>query len=105
MKRFLAAAGVMSAAVCLLFQLAGAAPKSIRKPFGLDKRVPWTTSRIAGSPEPPDPYRLEIAFPGLRFSEPLAITHDAATNRFFVAERHGKIYSFVNEPAVTARIW
>ena len=103
MMRFLAAVGVMFAAACLLFQLAAAAPKSIRKPFGLDKRVPWTTSRIAGSPEPPDPYRLEIAFPGLRFSEPLAITHDAATNRFFVAERHGKIYSFVNEPAVTAK--
>src|SRR5262245_55061570 len=30
-------------------------------------RVPWTTSRIVGSPEPPPPYRNERAFPNLQF--------------------------------------
>ena len=26
-----------------------------RRPYGIEKRVPWTTSRIKGSPEPPKP--------------------------------------------------
>src|SRR5437899_324638 len=30
-----------------------------RQPFGLDKRVPWTTSNLKGFPEPPPPYRTE----------------------------------------------
>ncbi|HKB40745.1 MAG TPA: hypothetical protein VKD72_30245, partial [Gemmataceae bacterium] len=42
-----------------------------RKPFGIDKRVPWTTSRVKGSPEPPAPYRTEVVFPKLKFFEPL----------------------------------
>src|SRR5438874_11251838 len=27
-------------------------------PFGIDKRVPWTTSRVVGSPKPPLPFRV-----------------------------------------------
>lgn len=90
-------------ALACLFQFGAAAPKSVRKPYGMEKRVPWTTSRIAGSPDPPAPYRLENAFPGLRFDEPLAMTFDAASNRFFVAERFGKIFSFVNDPATSKK--
>ena len=37
----------------------------VRKEFGLDKRVPWTTSNVKGSPEPPPPYKTEPAFPKL----------------------------------------
>ncbi len=33
------------------------------KPFGLAKRVPWTTSRMVGSPDPMAPYRLQRVFP------------------------------------------
>ena len=47
----------------------------VRKPFGLEKRVPWTTSKVVGSPEPPPPYRTELAFPKLpKFEEPLDLT-------------------------------
>ena len=31
------------------------------------KRVPWTTSRLTGSPDPPPPYRIEQVFARLRF--------------------------------------
>src|SRR5258708_1564345 len=31
------------------------------------KRMPWTTSRVTGSPEPPSPYRTERIFPKLKF--------------------------------------
>lgn len=65
------------------------------------KRPLWTTSRIQGMPEPPDPYRLENAFPGLTFEEPLAISLIPGTNRFLLCERRGKLYTFVDEPNAT----
>ena len=37
------------------------------QPYGIPKRVPWTTSRLTGTPEPPPPYRIERAFPKLHF--------------------------------------
>src|SRR5439155_13903670 len=69
-----------------------------KKPFDLDKRVPWTTSKITGSPEPPPPYRSETAFPKLKFFEPLDMARIPGTNRLVIAERPGKIFSFVNDP-------
>src|SRR5262245_26406086 len=72
----------------------------LRKEFGLDKRVPWTTSNVKGSPEPPPPYRTERAFPKLKFNEPLDLTYAPGTDRLFVAERWGKLYSFVNKQDV-----
>lgn len=59
------------------------------------KRTPWTTSKIVGSPDPPPPYRLEVAFPKVKFFEPLEATAVAGSKRLFVATRPGKIYSFV----------
>src|SRR5262245_5111604 len=66
-------------------------------PVGIDQRVPWTTSHIKGSPEPPDPYRATVVFPKLRFVEPLDMAPVPGQNRLAVAERHGKIFTFVNE--------
>ncbi|MBI1914455.1 MAG: PQQ-dependent sugar dehydrogenase [Planctomycetes bacterium] len=68
-----------------------------RRAFGIDKRVPWTTSRVKGSPEPPAPYRSEVAFPKLKFFEPLDMARAAGSDRLFVAERPGRIYSFPND--------
>jgi uncharacterized repeat protein (TIGR03806 family) len=74
------------------------ADEPVRKPYGLEKRVPWTTSKVIGSPEPPPPYRTEPAFPKLpKFEEPLDLTYAPGTNRLFVAGRWGKIWSFVND--------
>ena len=60
--------------------------------------MPWTASNVKGSPEPPAPYRLEPAFPKLKFIEPLELASVAGTERLFVATRPGKIFSFVNNP-------
>jgi uncharacterized repeat protein (TIGR03806 family) len=69
-----------------------------KQPVGIAKRTLWTTSRVTGSPEPAAPYRTEVAFPKLmRFSEPLVMTAGPGTNRLFVVERRGKIYSFEND--------
>lgn len=69
------------------------------------KRVPWTTSRVEGSPEPPHPYRVERAFAKLSFQNPLLLTMPTlpktspvpGANRFFVGEQGGKIFSFPND--------
>src|SRR5262245_56682939 len=70
----------------------------VPKPAGLDRRVPWTTSRVRGSPDPPAPYRTEVAFPKVKFFEPLDMASAPGSDRLFVAERPGRIYSFPNDP-------
>jgi uncharacterized repeat protein (TIGR03806 family) len=67
-------------------------------PFGINRRVPWKTSRLTGSPEPPPPYRIERAFPKLTFKNPLLITSAPGTDRLFVGEHAGKLYSFPDDP-------
>lgn len=63
--------------------------------WGIEARRPWLTSTVVGSPEPPPPLRTKVAFPKLhRFKNPTVITNAPGTNRMFVAEHNGKIYSF-----------
>jgi uncharacterized repeat protein (TIGR03806 family) len=81
-------------------QVAADADKPLRKNYGLEKRIPWTTSKVIGSPEPPPPYKTERVFPKLKFDEPLDMTYAPGKNRLFVAERWGKIWSFVNRSDV-----
>lgn len=74
--------------------------KKSQRAYGIEKRVPWTTSKIKGTPDPPAPYRTTVAFPHLKFTEPLAMTSAPGTDRLFVVERFGKIFSFPNERQV-----
>jgi len=64
------------------------------RPFGLTQRIPWTTSRITGSPEPPSPYLLERVFPHLTFDQPVSLVTCPGSPRLFLMELRGKIYSF-----------
>src|SRR5262249_16298876 len=43
------------------------------KPYGIERRVPLTTSRVVGSPEPPPPYRVRRVYPNLSLSFPVAV--------------------------------
>ncbi len=64
-------------------------------------RVPWTTSRVIGSPEPPAPYRIERLFPQLAFKNPVGLFSSPQGDRLFVAELEGTIFSFprnANDP-------
>lgn len=65
------------------------------------KRSSWTVSRITGSPEPPLPYLVEPAFPELTFHQPLDLSPAPGSDRLFVAEQGGKIYSFENQSSAT----
>ncbi len=67
----------------------------------IPKRQPWSTSRIAGSPDPPPPYRVELAFPELKFKDPLDLCNLPGSSRLFVAEQTGRILSFENDPTVS----
>ena len=40
------------------------------------KRIPWTTSRIHGSPDPPKPFVAQRIFPKLEFKEALEIVFE-----------------------------
>lgn len=76
------------------------AAEPVRKPYGIEKRELWTSNNIHGTPEPPDPYRVENAFPRLELFEPLAVGVVPGANRFGVATRPGKIYTFEIRPDV-----
>ena len=58
-------------------------------------RIPWTTSRVHGTPDPPSPYQTRRAFPELRFDEPLGMARASGVERLFVFERSGRVFSFV----------
>jgi uncharacterized repeat protein (TIGR03806 family) len=62
-------------------------------------RVPWTSSRFAGTPDPPPPFTVALAFPKLKFDFPVVLVPAQGTSRLFVGELKGRIYSFPNDPA------
>ena len=42
-----------------------------RRPNGIERLPPLTTSKVMGSPEPPSPYRTRMAFPKLKLNFPV----------------------------------
>jgi putative heme-binding domain-containing protein len=64
-------------------------------------RVPLTTSKFVGSPDPPPPFRIVNAFPKLRFDHPVHMAADPSSDRLFVCEQGGKLWSFPNRPDAT----
>ena len=80
------------AAVFPLFLVATAVGFAQDKPDSLiAKRVPWTTSRITGSPNPPLPYVAERLYPKLAFAQPVAMVSLPGSDRTFLVERKGRI--------------
>jgi glucose/arabinose dehydrogenase/mono/diheme cytochrome c family protein len=45
------------------------------------RRVPVTTSRVVGSPDPPPPFRPVKAYPGLKIDYPVAVVHQPGSDR------------------------
>jgi glucose/arabinose dehydrogenase len=72
-----------------------------RQSFDVQRRQLWTSDNLRGTPEPPDPYATEDAFPRLKFFEPLSVGVVPGSNRLGMATRPGKIYTFANRPSVT----
>ena len=61
------------------------------------RKVAWQDSRVRGRPEPPLPYRAEVAFPNLRFKSPTTLTNAPRTSRLFAAQVVGEIVSFPDQ--------
>lgn len=68
-----------------------------RREFGLERRIPWTTSRLTGTPEPPSPYRTVPAFPKLKFGPLVDLVAVPGTDWLLAEELGGKLVAFRNQ--------
>jgi uncharacterized repeat protein (TIGR03806 family) len=59
-------------------------------PFGIDHRVPWITSRLVGSPDPPLPYRVQKTFTNLQWKAPIFIASEPASDSLLVIQEGGQ---------------
>ncbi len=57
-----------------------------------ESRLPWTSSKVKGSPEPPKPYVAEIVWPHLTFENATDIAHLPSRKKIFVTQQRGKIF-------------
>ena len=55
--------------------------------------VPWTASRVKGTPEPPPPYRTRKVYEHVRFGAATSLAFAPGSDRLFVTEQWGKAYS------------
>lgn len=88
-------------ALALALPLLAALGQSSPKPT----RIPWTTSRVVGSPEPPPPFKVVRAFPNLKFDKPLLFARCPDSDRLFVGEELGVLYSFPDKPDAKAELF
>jgi glucose/arabinose dehydrogenase len=70
--------------------------------FGIDERIPLTSSRLRGSPDPPLPYRARRAFSKLDFKHPLYIARQPGTERMLVVEQSERVLAFTNRADVAS---
>lgn len=68
-------------AVCLAAEQAG------QEQPGIDKRIPWTTSRVIGSPDPPLPYRAVRIWPKLKLTRPIYLVREPLARRMLLVEQ------------------
>ncbi len=84
-----------------------ALPADDRGPVGIPQRIPWNDSHVIGSPEPPPPYQVQRAFPGLNIPCPIGIAHEPGSDRLWVIHQasawsgKGRIIRFKDDPATT----
>jgi len=92
--------------LAVVFLTAAAARAEEPSPPASKSRVPWTTSRLVGSPEPPLPYTVEKQFPQLELTSPMYIVAEPGSNHLLVitqnaGDKPARIVRFNNAPDVT----
>ena len=93
--RFVLVASVAAfVAAILLTSASPTAEEAKPKPFGIDKRTLWTTSHVAGAPDPPSPFTSERAFPHLKFDRPLDLQCAPDGKHWFMSEEDGRVLTF-----------
>lgn len=63
------------------------------------KRPPWTTSKVQGSPTPPEPYRLVAAYPQAKFTLPTSLEEYPGHDQLLITERDGKVFALAASAA------
>jgi putative heme-binding domain-containing protein len=58
-----------------------------------------------GSPDPPPPFKVVRAFPNLKFEHPLLLARCPGSDRLFVGEQAGVLYSFRDRPDARADLF
>jgi glucose/arabinose dehydrogenase len=66
------------------------------RPFGIERRIPLTTSRVLGSPDPPPPYRARRVYPKLTLTYPVTVVAEPGSDRLIAIVQ--------DEPGGTSRI-
>lgn len=84
-------------AAILLSSLFAASLSAENKDKPTAARKPWTTSRLHGSPEPPEPYKVVSSFPALKFNRPTSIEEVSGQNRLLITEMSGKVFTFAKD--------
>lgn len=79
--------------------------QEIPKPPAISARTQWTTSRVVGSPDPPPPFKVVRAFPNLKFDRPLLLARCPGSDRLFIGEQAGVLYSFANKSDAKADLF
>src|SRR6516164_917949 len=98
----------LSAALALPLVLAAGAAWFVSpaaEPPAKPARMPWKTSRVVGSPDPPPPFKVVRAFPNLKFEHPLLLARPPGSDRLFVGEQAGVLYSFRDKPDARADLF
>ncbi len=62
----------------------GPSAKGAAKPYGIERRIPLTTSRVVGSPDPPPPYRVRRLYPKLKLNFPIAVVRQPDSDRLLL---------------------
>ncbi len=65
----------------------------------LGGRIPWETSRVQGSPEPPPAARVERVHANVVFKSPVELQHDPARDLWWVAQHGGQLLVLESNPA------
>ena len=61
----------------------------------------WTTSKLKGTPSPPEPFKIVPVFKKLKFDHPTSLQQIPGTNRLLVAEIGGRVFTFITEATTT----
>ena len=91
---------IVAAASMLALEIGSGFARADEPAPAVVERTPWTASKFAGTPEPPPPYSVELAFPQLKFEFPVVLVSEPGTNRLFLGDLRGRIVSFPDDPAV-----
>ena len=78
--------------VCvILLNLVSVSGLQAAEPIGLTERVEWTKSQVKGSPEPPSPYVVRVAYPDVQFGNPVDGKTIPGLGKLVVAVVAGKL--------------